>query len=185
MGQPLGNFITGNFEGPSKISFANIPGKEKSAWGIPLRTDTRYTSSDASFFSSSLHVLSHEKLNLDNSDQSGQLVDDGFSRIKKTYLEDEHKDPLAYIGPTPIGSFLPGDEDELLAGLMDDFDLNGMPCVDRRRLEGTSPSPPLKSQELIAVGIWEKSTEEGNDMVRGPEYIDRSDEEGKNSCNTE
>ncbi|XP_022849943.1 protein MEI2-like 5 isoform X2 [Olea europaea var. sylvestris] len=127
MDKHLGNSITGNFEGPSKISFANIPGKEKSAWGIPLGTDAHYTSSDASLFSSSLPVLPHEKLNFNDSDQSRQSVDDGFSRIKKTYLEDENKDPLEDIELTPTGSFLPGDADELLAGLMDDFDLNGLP----------------------------------------------------------
>lgn len=58
---PYNLIILPFFVGPSKISFANIPGKEKSAWGIPLGTDAHYTSSDASLFSSSLPVLPHEK----------------------------------------------------------------------------------------------------------------------------
>lgn len=42
-------------------------------------------------------------------------------------MEDEVKDPLEDIDPNTIGNFLPGDEDELLAGLTDDFDLSGLP----------------------------------------------------------
>ncbi|XP_022850003.1 protein MEI2-like 5 isoform X1 [Olea europaea var. sylvestris] len=127
MEQPLGNSISGNSEGPSNIPFANNLGKEKVAWGNRLGTDAHHTSSDASLFSSSLPVLPHEKLNFNESDQSGQPVDEGFPKIKKTYLEDESKDPLEDIEPNLIGSFLPGNEDELLAGLMDDFDLTGLP----------------------------------------------------------
>ncbi|KAL2483443.1 Protein MEI2-like 5 [Forsythia ovata] len=127
MEQPLGNSIPGNFEGPSKIPFADIPGNEKSARGIPLGTDSHHTSTDSSLFSSSLPVLPHEKLNFKEPDQIGQSVDDGFPRTKKTYLEDENNDPLEDIELSLTGSFLPGDEDELLAGLMDDFDLNGLP----------------------------------------------------------
>lgn len=42
-------------------------------------------------------------------------------------MEDKIKDPLEEVEPSPVGFLLPGDEDELLAGLMDDFDLSGLP----------------------------------------------------------
>lgn len=49
------------FVGPSKIPFANIPDKEKSAWNLPIVTSAYHASSDASLFSSSLPVLPHVK----------------------------------------------------------------------------------------------------------------------------
>lgn len=42
-------------------------------------------------------------------------------------MEDKIKDPLEEVESSPVGFLLPGDEDELLAGLMDDFDLSGLP----------------------------------------------------------
>ncbi|XP_052177779.1 protein MEI2-like 2 isoform X2 [Diospyros lotus] len=96
-------------------------------WRIPRGTDAYHASNDASLFSSSLPVLPHEKLNYTDSDNCGQSVDDGFSSLKKLHQEDESKDPLDDIEPSAIGSMLPGDEDELLAGIMDDFDLSGLP----------------------------------------------------------
>lgn len=50
------------FIGPSKIPAGNSSKKMVTgAWGIPLRIDAFQSSSDASLFSSSLPVLSHEK----------------------------------------------------------------------------------------------------------------------------
>ncbi|KAL8506276.1 hypothetical protein ACS0TY_017228 [Phlomoides rotata] len=115
------------FAGPSKIPFANIPEKEKSAWKLPNVTSAYHTSSDASLFSTSLPVLPHLKLNFNESEQIGQSVDDGFPSLIKVRMKDEVKDPLEDIEPNTIGNFLPGDEDELLAGLTDDFDLSGLP----------------------------------------------------------
>ncbi|KAI3465909.1 hypothetical protein Pfo_022572 [Paulownia fortunei] len=123
MEQPSKNSIAG----PSKIPFANIPEKENSAWRLPNRTGAYHASSDASLFSTSLPVLPHVKFNFNESEQIGQSLDDGFPILSKVRLEDEVKDPLEDIEPSTIGSFLPGDEDELLAGLMDDFDLSGLP----------------------------------------------------------
>ncbi|KAI3457068.1 hypothetical protein Pfo_013731 [Paulownia fortunei] len=130
MEQPSKNFIpdyfTSDFVGP-KIPFTSIPGKDKTVWRLPSGTDVYHASSDASLFSTSLPALSHEKFNFNESDQSGQSLDDGFPSLSELHLEDEVKDPLEVIEPSKLGSFLPGDEDELLAGLMDDFDLSGLP----------------------------------------------------------
>lgn len=49
------------FVGPSKIPFANIPEKEKSAWKLPNEASAFHASSDASLFSTSLPVLPHVK----------------------------------------------------------------------------------------------------------------------------
>ncbi|XP_041994320.1 protein MEI2-like 5 [Salvia splendens] len=102
-------------------------GKEKNAWRLPGRTDAYHASSDASLFSSSLPVLLHGKLNFNGSNPSGLSLDDGFPSLSKLQLQDEALDPLKEIDPSVTGTFLPGDEDELLAGLMDDFDLSGLP----------------------------------------------------------
>ena len=49
------------FAGPLDNPLANISGKERNAWRIPLRTGAYHASSDASLFSSSLPVLPHAK----------------------------------------------------------------------------------------------------------------------------
>lgn len=66
-------------------------------------------------------------VNFNGSNQSGLSLDDGFPSLSKLQLHDEVQDPLEDIDPPITGTFLPGDEDELLAGLMDDFDLSGLP----------------------------------------------------------
>ncbi|KAG8386722.1 hypothetical protein BUALT_Bualt03G0178500 [Buddleja alternifolia] len=112
-----------SISGPSKIPFTSIPGNGKSAWNLPSGTNAFQASSDASLFSTSLPVLPHAQFNFNGSDQSNQSLDDSFPSLRKVRLGDEVKDPLEDVEP----SFLPGDEDELLAGLMDDFDLSGLP----------------------------------------------------------
>ncbi|GFP78746.1 protein mei2-like 2 [Phtheirospermum japonicum] len=132
----------------SRTPFANIPEKEKCAWRLPNGTGAYHASSDASLFSTSLPVLPHLKLNFNVSEQkTGQS------------LEDEVKDPLEDIEPT----FLPGDENELLAGLMDDFDLSGLPT----QLEdldddffGSGGGLEIESESL-ADGISRLSTSDG------------------------
>ncbi|KAL0306726.1 UNVERIFIED_CONTAM: protein MEI2-like 5, partial [Sesamum radiatum] len=114
------NFIPG----PSKIPLTSSPGKEKTAWKLPSGSDVYHASTDASLFSTSLPVLSHGKC---EHETKCQFLDDDFPSLGKLNLEVEVKDPLEDIEPSMIGSNLPGDEDELLAGLMDDFDLSGLP----------------------------------------------------------
>lgn len=47
--------------------------------------------------------------------------------LSKLHLQDDGKDVLEVTEPGPIGKLLPGDEEELLAGIMDDFDLSELP----------------------------------------------------------
>ncbi|KAI3719716.1 hypothetical protein L6452_20618 [Arctium lappa] len=74
-------------------------------------SDAYHTSNDATLFSSSLPVLPHEKLILNNTENDRQSVE-GNDLLED--IEDH------------IGSLLP-DEDELLAGVMDGFHLNLFP----------------------------------------------------------
>ncbi|XP_059284704.1 protein MEI2-like 2 [Lycium ferocissimum] len=102
----------------SEVPSAKTSGTEMNAWKIPLfGTAAHHASTDASLFSSSLPVLPHAKLNFTESENYGQSIDDSSPSIKDP-LEEE---------PIPDGCLLPGDEDELLAGIMDDFDLSGLP----------------------------------------------------------
>uniref|UniRef100_A0A5B7AHI7 RRM domain-containing protein n=1 Tax=Davidia involucrata TaxID=16924 RepID=A0A5B7AHI7_DAVIN len=127
MEQHLKNSMSGDSEGSSKLPSAYVFKNVGSAWGIPRGNDVYHSSSDVSLFSSSLPVLPHEKLNLTDSEHCGQSVDDGLPSLNKLHQEDDGKDPLEDIDQNAIGSLLPGDEDELLAGIMDDFDLSGWP----------------------------------------------------------
>lgn len=66
-------------------------------------------------------------MNFTDCEHGGQSVDDGFPSVKKLHQEDDSEDPLGDIEASAIGSLLPDDEDELLAGIMDDLDLSGLP----------------------------------------------------------
>ncbi|GER45084.1 RNA-binding protein [Striga asiatica] len=101
--------------------------KEKAAWRLPRGTGAYHTSSDASLFSTSLPVLTHAKFNFGDPDQGGQQLDDDFPILSKVRLEAKVKDRLEENKPRTVENFLPDDENELLAGLMDDFDLSGLP----------------------------------------------------------
>lgn len=122
MEQHLKDSITSGTEGSTKLQSTSTVGNVGSnAWGIPSRTGLRHPSTDTSLFSSSLPVLSHEKLNFNDLGQFGQSIDDGSPSITKFRLEDEDAEL------NEIGSLLPDDEDELLAGIMEDFDLSELP----------------------------------------------------------
>ncbi|XP_075092553.1 protein MEI2-like 2 [Nicotiana tabacum] len=110
----------------SEVPSAKTSGIERNAWEIPLGTAAHHASTDASLFSSSLPVLPHAKLNFAESENYGQSIDDSSPSLSRLHLEDEMKDPLEEE-PSRDRCLLPGDEDELLAGIMDDFDLSGLP----------------------------------------------------------
>ncbi|KAK4364025.1 hypothetical protein RND71_015383 [Anisodus tanguticus] len=111
----------------SEAASAKTSYKEKNAWVIPLGSAAYHASTDTSLFSSSLPVLPHPKLNFNESEHYRQPIDDSSPSLSKLQLEDKIKDTLEDIESSPAGFLLPGDEDALLAGLMDDFDLSGLP----------------------------------------------------------
>ncbi|KAL7129164.1 hypothetical protein ABFS83_13G045600 [Erythranthe nasuta] len=107
-------------EQPSKnfIPVMRSIGKETPEWKLPRGIDAY---GDTSLFSTSLPVLSHQKFTFNDSEKSGQSLDDGFPSLSKV------KDPTESSSMNGSFLLLPGDEDELLAGLIDDFDLSGLP----------------------------------------------------------
>ncbi|KAG6642244.1 protein MEI2-like 5 [Carya illinoinensis] len=114
--------------GTTKIPSISISKEAGSgAWGILSGSDAYYASTDASLFSSSLPVLPHEKLNLNESEHGCQSVEYVPSDLEKFRQDMDGNDPLEDLEAHAIGSLLPDDEEELLAGIMDDFDLNGLP----------------------------------------------------------
>ncbi|GLU22752.1 hypothetical protein SLE2022_388030 [Rubroshorea leprosula] len=88
--------------------------------------DSYQASSDASLFSSSLPILPHKKLNLNDTENDYQSV--GVSSgLDKLLHNMGGNDPLEDVETHTPGILLPDDENELLAGIMDDFDLSRLP----------------------------------------------------------
>ncbi|KAK8357467.1 hypothetical protein V6Z12_A05G420800 [Gossypium hirsutum] len=154
--------------GPSDTPSVNISRKwETGAWGIPRRTEAYHSSSDASLFSSSLPVLPHEKLNFTDGENSGHSIDDNSPELRKLELKNEGKDPLEDVETNAIGNLLPDDEDDLLAGIMDDFDLNELPSqledLEEYDVFGTGGGMELdfEPQEGLNIGISKMNLSEG------------------------
>ncbi|XP_044461733.1 protein MEI2-like 5 isoform X2 [Mangifera indica] len=113
-----------NSSGPRLIMPKELGG---GVWGTIGRSDVYYASSDASLFSSSLPVLPHEKLNLNGVGFGHQSVDDISSGLRKDHDGVEGGDSIEDNSKSATGGFLPDDEEELLAGIVEDFDLSGLP----------------------------------------------------------
>ncbi|XVF14496.1 hypothetical protein REPUB_Repub09cG0065200 [Reevesia pubescens] len=168
MEQRSKGLISSQAEGPSNSPSVNISRKwETGAWGIPRGTDAYHSSSDASLFSSSLPVLSHEKLNFPDVEHSGRSIDDNSPNLHKLELENEGKDPLEDVETNAIGNLLPDDEDDLLAGIMDDFDLSGLPSqledLEEYDVFGTGGGMELdfEPQESLNIGISNMNLSDG------------------------
>ncbi|XP_077227182.1 protein MEI2-like 2 [Tasmannia lanceolata] len=154
--------------GPSKIPTVKIPQRVGSgACGIPSGSDTYQGSSDASLFSTSLPVLRHEKLNFAESEHAIQTVDDSSTNINKLHKDADTKEPLGDIEPHTIGILLPDDEDELLAGIMDDFDLSGLPSqledLEEYDFFGSGGGLELDydSQDSLSIALGKASISDG------------------------
>ncbi|KAM1571540.1 hypothetical protein ACFX13_037294 [Malus domestica] len=114
--------------GSTEVPMVGIP-KEvgRGGWGILSGSGAYNASSDATLFSSSLPVLPHPKLNVNGTEHDFQSIDDLSSGLNKLHQTLEGNDLLEEIETHAIGSLLPGDEEELLAGIADDLDLSGLP----------------------------------------------------------
>ncbi|XP_061369815.1 protein MEI2-like 2 isoform X2 [Gastrolobium bilobum] len=146
--------------GPSEVFSLDVAKKAgSSTWGIPQWNDAFRASSDASLFCSSLPVLPLEKLTFTDSEPYGHSVDDNLPVLDKVHIEDEGQDPLENIEINEIGNTLPDDEDELLAGIMDDFDLSMLPNLledlDEHDLFGSGGGFEMdfEPQESLSIGI--------------------------------
>ncbi|KAL2494623.1 Protein MEI2-like 5 [Forsythia ovata] len=140
---------------------------ETSTREIFPRFGTYHTSSDASLFSSSLPVLPHEKLNLSEPKHDRQPIEGASSSLNKLHPEVEYNDLLKDVENYAIGSLLPDDEDELLAGIMDNFDLSGLPNhmenSEEYDLFGSGGGLELESdpQENLGAGFSKASLSDG------------------------
>ncbi|XP_010538223.1 PREDICTED: protein MEI2-like 5 [Tarenaya hassleriana] len=124
---------------------------EARAWGILSGSSHHHhISSDASLFSSSLPVLPHEKLQLNEIGDGFPLVDD--TAVGSNKFHGSADDPLADVGSHAIGNLLPDDEEDLLAGIMDDLDLielpNTLEDVDDSDLFGSGGGMELEADAL-------------------------------------
>lgn len=163
-----------SFISPSKIPPINTAGKLRhGALEVSSGSDSYHASSDASLFSSSLPVLPHEKLNLNETENGFQSVDDISTNFKKHHQEAELNGSLDNGNNHAIGTMLPDDDEELLAGIMDDFDLRGLPGsledLEEYDLFDSSGGLELETdpQESLSVGISKLSLSDssvGNSM---------------------
>lgn len=145
------------------ISSAKIPRCRGNAWEIPSRSENYHTSSDVSLFSSSLPVLRHEKL--DYMEMNYRNKDDGSSSSGITDLVKDMKGKVVLddLNVHGIGSLLPDDEDDLLAGIEDDFDLSGLPS-QLEDLEGDGVFPldlDYDTMENLSVSLPRTTISEG------------------------
>lgn len=94
-----------------------------------------------------------------NLEHGGQSIDDNLSTFKNLDIENEDKDPPENVEPNEIGNMLPDDEDELLAGITDDFDLSGLPSqledLEDYDLFGSTGGMELdfESQDSLSLGM--------------------------------
>ncbi|KAK8608109.1 hypothetical protein V6N13_023540 [Hibiscus sabdariffa] len=158
---------------PTKIPMAKESKKVESAWGILSGSDSYHATIDATLFSSSLPVLPHEKLTLNDTDNNDQSIDGAPSDLNNLHQDAEGNDPLGDIEARALGNLLPDDENELLAGIMDDFDLSGLPNsledLEEYDLFGSSGGMELETdpQESLTIGMSKVSLSDavvGNGM---------------------
>ncbi|THU45709.1 hypothetical protein C4D60_Mb02t20850 [Musa balbisiana] len=134
---------------------------------IPSGSDVLYGSNDVGLFSSSLPVLRREKLNFSDTLGGVHSTVDASSKLKKLSKDVEGKVRVDDFKLQGMGLLLPDDEEELLSGIMDDFDLSGLPGkVDELEdydLFGNLGGMELDSDptESITVGMAKASISDG------------------------
>ncbi|CAL9067458.1 protein MEI2-like 2 [Musa acuminata AAA Group] len=134
---------------------------------IPSGSDVLYGSNDVGLFSSSLPVLRHEKLNFSDTLGGVHSTVDASSKLKKLSKDVEGKVRVDDFKLQGMGLLLPDDEEALLSGIMDDFDLSGLPGkVDELEdydLFGNLGGMELDSDptESITVGLAKASISDG------------------------
>ncbi|CAI9087904.1 OLC1v1021570C1 [Oldenlandia corymbosa var. corymbosa] len=115
--------------GSWNIQLRNISEQMDSGiWNIFSGSNPYHASKDATIFSSSLPVLPHQIFNLKDAEQGVRPVDDLSPSLKEVHpLDWEGNDAFEIDENHAIGSLLPDDEDELLAGIMENCGLGQLP----------------------------------------------------------
>ena len=107
-------------------------------------------------------------VNLNETENGYQSVDDISSEFKKLHQDAEGDGSLEDGDTHAIGPVLPDDEEELLAGIMDDFDLSGLPGsledLEEYDLFGSGGGMELETdpQESLSGGISKLSFADGS-----------------------
>lgn len=114
-------------------------------------------------------------MKLTHTEDGCQLIDDLSSNLNKLQTDGEGNDLLEDVEHHAIGSLLPDDEDDLLAGIMDGFEMTGLPkCIDDSEeydFFGSGGGLELDVDQLdsLSLGIPKVSFSEsfgGNGMVQ-------------------
>lgn len=152
---------------PSVNVASKGPNVGRNAWELPSGFSSYNGSNDASLFSSSLPVLRHEKLNFPDPEYEHQSIDVASSKLDKLDKYVNRKESIGALDLSNIGIFLPDDEEELLAGITDDFDL----CKMRNQVEDGEDSDIFGSgggmeldfdtSESLMVGVAKTSINDG------------------------
>ena len=106
-------------------------------------------------------------MNVDNIDHGCQSIDDISSSLKKFEPDMEGNDLLEDVENHAIGSLLPDDEDELLAGITDGFDISGLPNqvddLEEYDLFGSGGGMEIEfdSQDNLSMGLSKISLSDG------------------------
>lgn len=105
-------------------------------------------------------------VNFSDSEHGGKSVDDSLPNLSKLDQDSEGKGPLEDVEGNAIGTMLPDDEDELLAGIMDDFDLSDLPSQledleDDLFGSGGGMELDFDPQESLIVGMSKISISDG------------------------
>jgi hypothetical protein len=112
---------------------------------------------------------------LNDTENNYQSVDDISSGFKK-HPDVEGNDLLEDSDTHAVGTMLPDDEEELLAGIMDDFDLSGLPGsledLEEYDLFGSGGGMELETdpQESLNVGMSKLSFSDSNVGNGLPQY---------------
>ncbi|XP_022715661.1 protein MEI2-like 5 isoform X2 [Durio zibethinus] len=110
---------------------------------------------------------------LNDNDHGYQPLADIASDLNNLHQDMEGNNPLEDIEAHALGSLLPDDENELLAGIMDDFDLSGLPSsledMEEYDLFGSGGGMELETdpQESLTIGMSKVSLSDtfvGNGM---------------------
>lgn len=95
------------------------------------------------------------------------MVDDNLLILDKVHKDDDRHDPFDDFENNALGGILPDDEDELLAGIMDDFDLSRLPSqledLDDNDLfvNGGGFEMDFEPQESLSFGLSKISISDG------------------------
>lgn len=106
-------------------------------------------------------------VNFSDLEHLGQSVDDSLPSLNNVEQENEIKDPLENVESNAFGIMLPDDEDDLLAGITDDFDLSRLPNqledVEEYDLFGSGGGMELdfESQDGLGIGMSKLSISDG------------------------